>query len=326
MVCQRGVLSHRMNWREAHWSILCITDPSVKSAARPPATSLSSRRLMRPGDLPDFELPPVVEVAIGVQFSPLAEFRSKHLALLWERWRTDCPVWEDQAPIPPTKEWFGAPGPFQPDVRFEFGPPPLRRALFSDEGGTELRQVQSDRFVGNWRKLGDPYPRYDDADGNAVLGLRSRFRADLEFVAAFIAEHQLGTLKPNQCEVTYVNHIPRTGPAGAATLEDVVAPWRGEWSDDFLPEPEAIELAIRYLLTEGGRNVGRLHVAAMPARDQATGELLTRLTLTAHGVPIGEGIDGVMAFLDLGRRYIVKGFASLTTEAMHRKWRRKHDG
>lgn len=51
-----------------------------------------------------------------------------------------------------------------------------------------------------------------------------------------------------------------------------------------------------------------------------------RLTLTARDVPFGKGVDGVLLFLDLGRRHIVKGFASITTPTMHGKWRRKNDG
>jgi hypothetical protein len=46
------------------------------------------------------------------------------------------------------------------------------------------------------------------------------------------------------------------------------------------------------------------------------------LTLTARGAPIGAGVAGALEFLDLGRRWIVRGFADLTTERMHIAWRR----
>jgi hypothetical protein len=77
---------------------------------------------------------------------------------------------------------------------------------------------------------------------------------------------------------------------------------------------------------DAGRNVGRLHVEATPVRDLESDEELSRLTLTARGASLGKGIDGVLDFLDLGRRHIVKGFASVTTEEMHAKWRRKDGG
>lgn len=280
---------------------------------------------MRPGDLPDFEVPPVVEVALGVQFEPLAGFKSMHLALLWEHWRESSPNWEDQPPLPPVKEWFGLPGlPPGLDFHFEVGAPPLRRAMFSDTDGTELRQVQADRFARNWRKTVSPYPHYND-DGGQV-GLRARFLEDLEFLAKFAEENGLGNIAPNQCEVTYVNHVPVAGELGASDLSQLLAPWRGGYSDEFLATPETVEVRLRFLIAESGTSLGRLHVVAAPARDQTSGELLTRLTLTARGNPIGSGIEGVMRFLDVGRRHVVKGFASLTTGNMHEKWRRKDGG
>ena len=286
--------------------------------------------MTRPADLPDFDFPPVVEVVLGVQFEPLAAFGSSHLAMLADRWRDQFPTWEDQPPLQPVKEWFGVPGQPSVNIRFDVGPlPPLRRAFFFDEKRSELRQVQADRFVRNWQKTVDPYPHYDDRDSgdSSLPGLRSRFRDDLQQFVAFVKEQGLGDFLPNQCEITYVNHIPVHGEAGARDLAELLAPWRGSFADDFLPAPESIELAMHFVITDDtGNKVGRLHVAAAPAHDHVSGEAMTRLTLTSRGVPLGKGVDGVLQFLDLGRRYIVKGFASTTAETMHSKWRRKHGG
>jgi hypothetical protein len=74
-----------------------------------------------------------------------------------------------------------------------------------------------------------------------------------------------------------------------------------------------------------GRNepFGRLHVAAEPAIRRSTGEEVYRITLTARGAPTGTGGDDVFGFLDLGREWIVRGFASITTEKMHQAWGRR---
>lgn len=284
--------------------------------------------MTRAPDLPEFEHPPVVEVALGVQFEPLPAFSSKHLALLWEGWREESPVWEEQAPLQPVTEWFGVPGQPSLNFRFDFGAlPPMRRALFFSEDRRELRQVQADRFARNWKKTVDPYPRYDDHDTGGVptKGLRTRFREDLHRFIEFVNEQKLGAFVPNQCEITYVNHIPAAGEFGAQDLTELLSPWSGNFSDGFLGRPESIEIATHFILEDTSKkNVGRLHVAAMPARDQASGETLTRLTLTARGLPLGNGLDGVLLFLDLGREHIVKGFASMTTPTMHGKWRRKN--
>jgi|GEM_PF-431480 len=287
----------------------------------------AERHVTGASDLPEFECPPVVEVAIGVQFDPLVSLGSRHLALLWERWREESPLWEEQPPLQTVTEWLGLPG--QPSLNFSLDLgllPPLRRAFFFNPDRSELRQVQMDRFVRNWKKTGNPYPRYDDQGSGESLsiGLRSRFRDDLQQFIEFVSEQQVGEVLPNQCEITYVNHVPSTGEFGAENLADVLAPWKGDFSDDFLPFPESVEIATHFVIVDtGGKNIGRLHVSAAPARDQDSGDLITRLTLTARGLPLGKGVDGVLQFLDLGRRHIVKGFASMTTTTMHSKWRRK---
>lgn len=286
--------------------------------------------MTRATDLPEFERPPVVEVALGVQFVPLLAFGSKHVALLWERWRAEFPIWEEQAPLQPVTEWFGVTGQPSLNFRFDFGAlPPLRRALFFSEDRRELRQVQADRFARNWTKTGDPYPRYDDSDAGSVptKGLRTRFREDLQQFHDFVNEQGLGEFIPTQCEITYVNHIPATGELGARDMAELLSQWNGNFSDTFLQPPESIEISSHFVLEDSNKkNVGRLHVTAAPARDQTTGDALLRLTLTARGLPLGKGLDGVLYFLDLGRRHIVKGFASLTTPTMHSKWRRKNGG
>jgi uncharacterized protein (TIGR04255 family) len=274
-------------------------------------------------DLPQFRHPPVVEVALGVQFQPLQALATRHLAILAERWKHEFPNWEDQPIQPPVKEWFGV---GQPAVALRFdlqALPPVRRAFFFDNERTELLQVQADRFVRNWRRTVQPYPRYEDNAGGAGSGgLRTRFRRDLEEFIEFVRDQRLGAFSPNQCEVTYVNHVPTSGERSAATLAELLQPWRGNFSDASLGIPESVETTLRFLITHAGKNVGRLHVQAIPVLDTESGDTLTRLTLTARGAPLGPGVDGILGFLDLGRRYVVQGFASVTTETMHQKWER----
>ena len=46
------------------------------------------------------------------------------------------------------------------------------------------------------------------------------------------------------------------------------------------------------------------------------------LNLTARGEPLGDGVNGAFAFLELARDWIVKGFDELTRPEMHRVWER----
>jgi hypothetical protein len=57
--------------------------------------------------LPDFESPPVVEVAISLQFKPLEFLRSSHFGLLWQAFRREGFVRaEDHGEIEPAFEEF----------------------------------------------------------------------------------------------------------------------------------------------------------------------------------------------------------------------------
>ena len=80
--------------------------------------------------------------------------------------------------------------------------PALPRLWLLNEESTELIQVQNDRFIKNWRKVGekDQYPHYEPV-------IKPAFQRDFAEFQSFLNEENLGAIKVNQCEVTYVNHI-----------------------------------------------------------------------------------------------------------------------
>ena len=87
-------------------------------------------------------------------------------------------------------------------VRVELGGAMLPRLWMVNDNDTRLIQVQPDRLVVNWRKVGgdDVYPRYE--------AIREQFTAVVDKFSAFLAEQELDELRVNQCEITYINHIP----------------------------------------------------------------------------------------------------------------------
>lgn len=273
---------------------------------------------MRP-DLPDFANPPLVEVALCAQFEPLTPLRGVHLGLLWDDLRERFPKTEDRAPLDPVIEDFDHPSPRRSGVRFEaLEAPPLPRVWFVNDAGTELVQVQRDRFVRNWRKVGEggAYPRYES--------ILESFRGELGKFSRFVAREGLGDLHFKQCEVTYVNHIVQgEGWQRHGEVDKVFGLWSPPRSGAFLREPEDATFAVRYRIPGvDGKPAGRLHAQVQSALRTIDSKPLYVLTLTARGAPRGEGIEGVVGFLDLGRTWIVNGFASITTPAMHSIWRR----
>jgi uncharacterized protein (TIGR04255 family) len=274
--------------------------------------------LSRPPGLPDFSNPPVVEVALSVQFERLTELHAAHLGLVWRLFKDRFPKTEEHPPREVVSEPFGVFTPPRVRIQLEKGMP-IPRVWFLNERGTELIQLQQNCFVHNWRKMRVPeevYPRYES--------IRSTFSEELHIFLRFVEQEHLGKVVPMQCEITYVNHIfPGQGWDSFGQVERILAPWSGKHSDPFLPEPEDVRAAIRYLIPGvAGKPVGRLHVEFLPAVDLKTQGQLLVLRLTARGTPDSEQIEDVLAFLDRGREWIVRGFAAITTPNMHRAWGR----
>src|SRR5262245_52630166 len=113
-----------------------------------------------PSSLPEFERPPIDEVAIGVQFEALQQYHVAHAGLFWSRIRNRYPFAEDQPPLAPQVE-SPDPQPARQGITIQPGLTIVRN-WFLDDKKTQLIQLQRDRFIRNWRQLqGDEtYPRF----------------------------------------------------------------------------------------------------------------------------------------------------------------------
>jgi len=272
--------------------------------------------------LPEFENPPVVEVALAVQFEPIAGLTAPQLGLLWAaHYRKAYPKVEEHAPLDSVIERFGSKGPGHADVRIQMlNKPPTPRCWFLSDEGSELIQVQPDRFAHNWRKTGDAdeYPRYDEH-------IKKTFIEEVTSFQDYIEEEELGTFAPNQCEVTYVNHIPcGTGWDSHGQLAQILSLGELQGADGFLPEAEELRMSGSFVIPrEGEAPLGRLRFSIEPAFRRADSAPIFRLNLVARGRPTDDSIGGVFGFMDIGREWIVRGFAAITTPKMHRIWGRK---
>jgi uncharacterized protein (TIGR04255 family) len=268
----------------------------------------------RPSDLPDFANPPVVETVLSVQFEALSQMRAAHFGLFWSQIRERYPKTEERPSIDAAVERF--PEPARPRVGLHFPVlevPPLPRFWFIHRNENELIQLQSDRFIKNWRKSGegDSYPRYEK--------VRDWFEKDFLEFATFVAREKLGSIEVNQCEVTYVNHIVAgEGWASHGDLEKVFTLWRHPAT----PFPGKAEDAVFHarfpIHDDSGHPVGRLHADVQAALRNSDGKPMFVLNLTARGY-LGNSTD----FFDLGREWIVRSFAEMTTTEMHRIWQRR---
>ncbi len=264
--------------------------------------------------LPDFEAPPVVETVLAVRFRDVPGLDAPRLVKFWDDYlSTDLPMIEERSPYDAPVEQFGQDsGTSAVALRIGASGPSPR---FFCSSGNDLVQLQQDWFAYNWRKTSEKpdYTCYEKG--------RAKFGRWLTEFGSHIRETLGAELVPTQCEVTYINHIPlededlALGPFGAV-LRDI-QPRSGA----FLPLPETSRHASAYVIPDDeGSPLGRLHVAVDRAWAGEQRQPIVLLSLTARGAPRATEISSVLEFLDLGRRWVVKGFVDMTTASFHQRW------
>jgi uncharacterized protein (TIGR04255 family) len=265
--------------------------------------------------LPDYERHPLDETVIGVQFEPLPKFSVQHIFQYWSRIRDKYPRIEEQSILlhaieKPTLEPIKNPA--QVVLAGPTAPVPVSRFMFLDPTGNELVQVQTDRFMRNWRLLNgtEIYPRFNN--------LFAAFWREWEDFQVFLSEEKIDGPKVDQCEITYVNFIEISQiEGGLSGMENVFSAILKPKQGGFLPPPSAMKWESSYPLPVGQ---GRLHVAAMPNFRNRDFKLVVNFTLSARGSPEDASRDKLKIWFELAHEWIVRGFDDLTTAKMHKLW------
>lgn len=281
------------------------------------ATSEMAQR-SRPADLPNFEKPPLTEVALCVQFDTLAAFTNLHAGLIWAECRGDYPVASEKPAIPPQFETFGGSGvaPLMPFRFAAYSEPPTSRFWFEETSGVDLVQIQNDRIVHNWRRRdGYQYPRYET--------IVERFEAEYRKFAKFVEREGLGDLRPNQCEITYINTIELpdgSNPHHQLCRIALLCTERPEVAT-FLEE-ENRSVQARYILKRNGEPYGRVHVNFLPVVRSSDLAPAVQLDITARGRPEAQTAEAAWDLIENEREIVVRTFAAVTAPEMHRLWGR----
>ena len=270
----------------------------------------------RPPGLPNFKSPPVTEVVLSVQFAALPLFRSVHAGLYWNELRNEYPVVSEQAPIPPAFETFGA-APMLTSFQGQIMLPLPVRQWFETANGEHLVQLQHDRILHNWRKRSPEmeYPRYEL--------LRAKFVDEANRLATLFRQEGLGEIRPNQCEVTYINTITLTrGENPHEHLARITPLWAGNLSEPSFPAPETTTIQTKYVLRKNDIPYGRVYVTFTPAYRATDYAPVIQLETTTRGKPDTDSLAAAFALLDEERNVVVRTFASVTTPLMHKQWGR----
>ena len=264
--------------------------------------------------LPDYDNPPVTEVVISVQFDKLNKFGIVHPGLYWNRIRKNYPKFEEHPPLQSIFEKFDDKEPQVQEVEFSTVPP-LPRIWFLDESGNRLVQLQSTRFIHNWRKITgeEDYPRYER--------IRKEFSELWKDFLNFVSEQKLGEVKPNHWELTYVNHIQKgDGWNSPKDLGKLFPCMSDHNKESFLPEPEHINFKSVYIFP---KVLGRLYISFASALRRSDLADIIRLDLTARGRLDSPDTSSIMCGLDNGHEWIVRGFTDFTSSEAHKIWKRK---
>jgi uncharacterized protein (TIGR04255 family) len=263
---------------------------------------------------PDFPNAPLIEVALSVQFQPIATFSSAHAGLFWQLVKHEFPFSQDQPALPMLNELFGSNRPNIGIVGmgFQFGGN-QNRTWFSSADGGQLIQIQSNRFVFNWRKSGPDaaYPRYEI--------LRSNFEKYFSLLKGFVAEHGLGQVIPDLYEAHYVNQWPLEE---GKSFGEVIGSWLKLIPDNVTSlVPEQASISSQYIVQGSAKQpVGRLYVNVAPIVN-TLGKYGVNLELICRTIPLDLSSSFDLAPLDLAREKIVTTFQQITSDSAHSFWR-----
>jgi uncharacterized protein (TIGR04255 family) len=259
---------------------------------------------------PNFAHPPLTEVVCGVQFAPVEGWLTGHCGLFWKRIKDEYPGSEDQPPLGRLKvEEFEPPDELNLTVL-----PPLRRVFFSTEPANYLIQLQSNRFLHNWRKLldSDDYPKFPDA--------YSRFTQRWSDFNSFLAESALPVPVPQVYELTYVNMITAPDTKFPRDVWRFMNFYKGLPKTASGADPRSLELNMTWPLPDdAGRLVMKVKhgVRATEPRDKAEPVLVVEFSTIGASAKAGTSME--QWFKD-SHDTIVYTFDALTTETSHKMW------
>jgi uncharacterized protein (TIGR04255 family) len=273
----------------------------MKRMLKKPSRSQSKR-----ATLPSYKNPPLEEVVCGFRFETLPELKIPHIGLLWQKFRDEFPRIQHVPPI------LGEQGLVADDSTGM----PLPRVWFINARDDHLIQFQVDRFYFNWRRRNNQYPRYST--------IVRRFIEAKRVLEEFIDEFELGTLKPIEFELTYINHIPKG--RGWETVDDLSKifcdfGWQTR-KGRFLPTPTSSAWHARFVFPE---DQGTLTVKSSQGKKKEDGAPILILEMAARGRPKEFSKDAMMNWFDQAHEWIVFGFADLTTDIIQNTvWEREY--
>jgi uncharacterized protein (TIGR04255 family) len=254
---------------------------------------------------PHFSKPPVVEVACGVQFEGLEQWRTPHYGQFWTKIQQEYSDSEDHPPLARVR--------LDPAPVFEphWSPlPPLRRVFLIKPPGNFLIQLQQNRLLHNWRKVtdGDEYPRFDAAF--------EKFTWSWERFNEFLSSVNLPSPKPEIWELTYINHIVEKDARFPKDVWEYLAFYERSPEATTAMAASAMTIQFAWPLPD---QMGTLSLDVKHGNRVNDQQDVLVVELTVRGAAT-EGAAAMNSWFGVAHDAIVKNFEKLTTDRAHRIW------
>lgn len=152
------------------------------------------------GSTPTFTNPPIVEVVLGVEFTPIDGLKTIHYQDIYDLFRENFPIFQDTQPLATSLDNIEGDPLNQISPQADANPTLPRLWCLSHEEDLQI-QFQADRFVLNWRKRGEQnvYPSFEK--------LAPMFKREFSRLKNHVRDEFEVDLNMSQIEVSYVNLI-----------------------------------------------------------------------------------------------------------------------
>lgn len=263
----------------------------------------------------NWKRPPVVEVALAVQFAPMEHLNPAYFGEFWRLIGGEGVFAKalQAQPIQAIADDFGETLEYSlPGIVFA----PMTtesRIQFVSRDETRMVQIQNGWLVVNWvKQSANDYPGFEV--------LLADFRSVLGQFTGMIREKGLGTFTPNLWEVTYIDHIVKNTvwedhSSVASVLPGLLGPSQLDGG-----RFEAINSRWTFFFKEPRARLAMGLVTARSAKDAAETEMLV-LTTSARG-PITPGEpEAIFDRLNSGRSIVVGAFKKATSAEAKAYWK-----
>lgn len=243
-----------------------------------------------------FKKPPLNEVALGYTFLPRPDLLIPHIGGFWSEISDGYPRCQHAPPIVDSV----APG---------MEELPLPRVWFLSKDNASLVQLQTDRFIFNWRDTGagNSYQRFP--------AVRSEFERVDALFRAYVAKVSGVDIHPTGYSLTYVNVIKQGDGWGSFSDIGTVFPdLRWHRGSRKLPAPTLVEWKTTFPLQD---DAGTLNVHLQSAKMVKDNHPILRFELNAKSNALTGGSFDFENWVGKAHASIVESFKELTGEVMH---------